>query len=167
MNIGKACAICENLENSEATEAEKIEAIKTMADMETHNSITKNTMLRALRYVLTQHAKAEALEIIQVIRANPDLPIVAMVDSDIVADDCNTWWLGHWGPCKITEYYNGRNYLHFKDDDDEEDVLADLDGCKYYCDQQGRDITALSDEEWDKLYAAVPWTKCIAVHIVA
>ena len=40
-------------------------------------------------------SKAENL--LQLIKENPDLPIVPMVDQEIVADDCCTWWIGKWG----------------------------------------------------------------------
>ena len=50
-------------------------------------------------------------------------------------------------------------------DDDEEDVLNDLVGCRYSHDQQGRDIYDLTDEEWNRLYQSVPWVDCIVVHI--
>ena len=52
-----------------------------------------------------------------------------------------------------------------KKDDDEEDVLTDMVGCQYSCDPQGRDVYDLPDEEWDKLYASIPWIKCIVVYI--
>lgn len=102
-------------------------------------------------------------EIIKLIEENPELPVVPMVDSEVVADD-GGYWLGVWDVCKVTEYYKGRQYVHFRDDD-EEDVLNDLVGCEYGNDPQGRDIYDLTDEEWDALYKSVPWTKCIAVYI--
>lgn len=103
-------------------------------------------------------------ELIKLIQENPDLPIVPMVDSEIVADDCCTYWLGNWGHCKVTEYYMGKEHVHFKDDD-EENVLWDLQGCKYGCDPQGRDIYELSDDDWNSLYSSIPWIKCIVVYI--
>ena len=102
-------------------------------------------------------------EIIKLIEENPDLPVVPMVDSEVVADD-GGYWLGKWGRCEVTEYYNGREYIHFRDDDDE-DVLNDMAGCKYSHDPLGRDIYDLTDEEWDALYKSIPWTKCIVVYI--
>lgn len=102
-------------------------------------------------------------EIIKLIEENPNLPIVPMVDSEVVADD-GGYWLGKWERCEVTEYYQGREYIHFRDDD-EEDVLKDMVGCKYYCDTQGRDITDLTDEEWNVLYESIPWVKCIVVYI--
>ena len=102
-------------------------------------------------------------ELLKLIRENPDLPVVPMVDSEVVADD-GGYWLGAWGHCEVTEYYLGEERIHFKDDD-EEDVLNDLVGCRYGYDKDGRDIYELSDEEWDKLYNSVEWTKCIVVYI--
>ena len=103
-------------------------------------------------------------EIIKLIEENPDLPVVPMVDGEVVGDDSYRYWLGEGGRCEITEYYVGREKVHFKDDD-QEDVLNDIVGCKYSCDPQGRDIYDLSDEEWDKLYNSIPWIKCIVVYI--
>lgn len=103
-------------------------------------------------------------ELLNLIKTNPDLPIVPMVDGEIVGDDSYHYWLGKWGHSEITEYYLGRDKVHFKDDD-EENVLMDLAGCDYCHDSQGRDIYELSDKEWNELYASVPWVKCIAVYI--
>lgn len=102
-------------------------------------------------------------EIIKLIEENPDLPIIPMVDSEVVADD-GGYWVGKWGRCEATEYYSGRKYIHFRDDD-EEDVLNDMAGCRWEHDSQGRYIYDLTDEEWDALYKSIPWTKCIAVYI--
>lgn len=104
-------------------------------------------------------------EIIKLIEQYPNLPIIPMVDSEVVADDSYSTWMGKWGSCYVTEYYLGRERVHFKDFDDEEEVLDDMVECRYGYDLQGRDIYELSDEEWDKLYQSIPWTKCIAVDI--
>lgn len=103
-------------------------------------------------------------QLLQLIKDNPDLPVVPMVDGEVVGDDSSQYWLGHWGRAEVTEYYCGRERVHFIDDD-EEDVLNDLEGCKYSCDSQGRDIYDLSDEEWKALYESVPWVKCIMIYI--
>lgn len=102
-------------------------------------------------------------EFLELVKQNPELPIVPMVDYEVVADDYGNW-LGCWGQSEVTEYYCGRERVHFKDDDIE-DVLNDLDGCQYGHTIDGRDIYELSDEEWDKLYEEVPWIKCIVVYI--
>ena len=102
-------------------------------------------------------------ELLKLIAENPNLPIIPMVDSEVVADDYG-YWMGAWGHAEVTEYYLGRERIHFKDDD-EEDVLNDMVGCRYSHDKDGRDIYDLSDEEWDKLYKSVPWVKAIVVYI--
>ena len=102
--------------------------------------------------------------LITLIKENPDLPIVPMVNSEVVAEDYG-YWMGKWGNCQITEYYSGRERVHFKDDD-EENVLMDLcdfDWC--FAVEKGTDIYYLSEEDWDNLYQGVPWTKCIVVYI--
>lgn len=103
-------------------------------------------------------------KLLDLIQKNPELPIVPLVDSEVVAGDEFGWWLGQWGKADVTEYYLGREGIHFKDDD-EENILSDLDGCRYGHDQDDRDIYELSDDEWNKLYASIPWTKAIVVHI--
>lgn len=102
-------------------------------------------------------------ELIKLINENPDLPVVPMVDYEVVGDGYG-YWMGKWGRCEITEYYLGRESVHFKDDD-EENVLNDLEDCRYGHDPQGRDIYELSDEDWNALYQSVPWTKAIVVYI--
>ena len=105
-------------------------------------------------------------QLLQLIRDNPDLPVVPVVDSEVVDDDSCRNWLGEWGRSEVTEYYCGREYVYFNDDDIE-DVLRDLDGCEYCCDPQGVDIYNLTNDEWQRLYESLPWIKCIAVYITA
>lgn len=104
--------------------------------------------------------------LLKLITENPELPVIPLVDADVVGDDYGNW-IGMWGRAEIKEIYPGRERLHVKDEDDEEDVLCDLVGCRYLCDSKGRDIYDLSDEEWASLYASVPWEKAIVVHITA
>jgi len=104
---------------------------------------------------------------LRLIKENPGLPIVPVVDGDVVGDDSYQWWIAEWGRSEVDEYYIGREKFHLRSDADEEDVLNDLDSCSYGYDYYGRDIYELSDEEWNKLYAGVQWIKAIIVHITA
>lgn len=103
-------------------------------------------------------------EFLKLVHDNPDLPIIPLVDADVVCDDCG-YWLGDFGRSEVNEYYMGRERLHLKDDDDQEGVLCDLVGGDYCTDPQGRDIYDLVDDEWNALYASVPWVKCIVLYI--
>lgn len=103
-------------------------------------------------------------ELLKLIEENPDLPIVPMVEYEVVADDSYHWWMGRWTGCEIDYIYNGKEAVHFKSDDEEE-VLCDMVGCEYYQTPDGRDICDLTDEEWNDLYQSIQWQKCIVVYI--
>lgn len=51
MNLGKAIAIFNQIESDKYTDAEKMEAIRMTIDMETHNSILKVNVLKALNWL--------------------------------------------------------------------------------------------------------------------
>lgn len=53
MGLGKANAIFKNLDSDKYTNLEKVDAIKTVVDMETHNSITKDEILKAFKWLLS------------------------------------------------------------------------------------------------------------------
>ena len=111
-----------------------------------------------------KYQKENVETLLNLIKENPDLPIVPMVASEIVADDSCSYWLGDWGTAKLTEVYVGEERIHFRYDD-EEDVLTDLSGCKFSQDFDGRDVYELSEEEWKSLYESLPWVKAIVVYI--
>lgn len=51
MKIGEAWLVFNNINTDKYTDEEKGEAIKMIADMETHNSVTKVKMLGAIKYL--------------------------------------------------------------------------------------------------------------------
>lgn len=103
-------------------------------------------------------------EFLNLVKLNPDLPIIPMVNADVVGDDYGNW-IGEWGRAEVKKYYMGREKVHFLDEDDEEDVLSDLAGFKYCTYPEGRDIYDLPDDEWEKLYKSIPWADAIVVYI--
>lgn len=83
------------------------------------------------------------MKLIDLIKENPDLPIYAWVDSDIIGGDgCR--WLGEFGDAKIKDFakvlpYKNDNYdLVFKDDTD--DYLNYLCETKGYTENYAKDI---------------------------
>lgn len=54
MNVGKAIAIFLEINSDEYTSMEKGEAIYLVLGMPTHNSITKDGMLRVIQYLFDQ-----------------------------------------------------------------------------------------------------------------
>lgn len=55
MNIGTACAIFAQLDSPKYEIEEKIEAIELVANMPTHNSISKDKILNALRWIFKHY----------------------------------------------------------------------------------------------------------------
>ena len=51
MNKGRALAIFENIENASESAEEKVMAIHIVMNMETHNSVTKASMLKVIRWL--------------------------------------------------------------------------------------------------------------------
>jgi hypothetical protein len=54
MNIGKACAIFAQIESDQYTDLEKGIAVYMVMAMPTHNGITKDAMLRVIRWMFQQ-----------------------------------------------------------------------------------------------------------------
>lgn len=95
---------------------------------------------------------------------HPDLPIIPMVNGEVVADDTHSYWKGEWGRCEKTFIYQGREAIHFADDD-LVDVLMDIAGCRYGYDEHGRDVEEFDEAEAMEVYHALPWVECIVVYI--
>ena len=51
MNVGKACAVFEQIESERYTDEEKLLAIREVIEMPTHNGITKGTILNAFKWL--------------------------------------------------------------------------------------------------------------------
>ena len=97
----------------------------------------------------------------RLIQEHPELPVVPMVDSDIVADDGYAWWLGSWGMAELGAYVIGDDRVYFRDDDSDEMENAlnhTVGGRDWY-----KDAT---EAEVKEAYQNLPWTEAIIVYIV-
>lgn len=104
-----------------------------------------------------KNQKEKLEELFRLIKDNTDLPILPMVDSEIVADDGYSRWTASWGNAYVGEYITGNERIWFKDDDDAEEVLNDCVG--------GIDFYETTDEKVDEEYEKLPWIKAIIVNI--
>ena len=99
-------------------------------------------------------------ELFRLMMENPDLPVVPMVDGEIVGDDSG-YWVGKWGHPSVDEFLlcERYDYMAFKSWDDVFDVLE-----KYLSDE---DFEKLPEDESEcrKVYESLPWTKAIIVYI--
>lgn len=102
--------------------------------------------------------RAEKLEqLLQLMKENPDLPVLPMVDSEIVADSDYARWVGSWGMSRLARYWVGEEKYYFYDENNIEDVIYDPD-CSI-------ELDTMTDEEALAVYKALPWVDCIAVNI--
>lgn len=98
-------------------------------------------------------------ELFELIKENPDLPIVPMVDSEIVANCDYARWMGAWGSSYVGEYLLGEEQMYFREDDDPSEVDVVLEG------ELDEDYETMSETERQEAYAALPWIKAIIVNI--
>lgn len=111
--------------------------------------------------MITEKEKNNRDELFRLMQESPELPVVPMVDSEIVADNDYNYWMGSWGNSRVEEYVLGNERLHFREDDDWANIERTLtDGFLSY-----DDFEIMPDEEAKSEYAALPWIKAIIVNI--
>jgi len=101
----------------------------------------------------------------KLIKENPDLPIIPMVDSQIVVDEGFCSWMGSWGRSHIDEYYKSDERIYFKSEDEEELIQDTIDNF----DEEDEDGNILTLDEIihlsENIVADYDWIKCIAIDI--
>ena len=105
---------------------------------------------------MTEHENREKL--FQLMRENPELPVIPMVDGEIPGDDCG-YWLGAWGHAALEEYLVGSDRVIFKSDDDV------LDALERFLSEDEYDRLPDAEFECRKAYDRLPWKKAIVVYI--
>jgi len=107
--------------------------------------------------MITEKERKNRDELFKLMQENPELPVVPMVDGEIVVDDWCCRWKGSWGSSYIGEYVEGDERIYFRDDDEIEDVLNHCIG--------GVDFYELPESEAERAYENLPWVKAIIVDI--
>ena len=97
---------------------------------------------------------------LKLISENPDLPIIPMVDHEVVCEDCGRW-LGSFGNAYVGEYalFNDRYY------DEREEFKEDY--LDFYCDElcEKFDIYSDKDEKLEKYLDGIA-DKCFIKAII-
>lgn len=107
----------------------------------------------------SEREKKNREELFRLMKENPDLPVVPMVDADIVADDCG-YWMGSWGSSRIQEYMLGEEQVYFREDDDPSEIE------KVISHEVGMDEwEAMTDKQAEQTYKEMPWIRAIVVYI--
>ena len=101
-------------------------------------------------------------DLLQLMKENPDLPVIPMVDSDVVAGDEYGYWMGSIGKCEVREFaiddWYGDGIVRYRDEPfAEENLIEGIAECKY----DGKDEGYKKAEEEVKSL----WTKAIIIYI--
>ena len=100
--------------------------------------------------------------LLKLIKENPKLEIVPMVDTECVFSDDYSCWMAEWGKTKVDEYWCGNERIYFKEQDF--DTLVED-----FIDNNYEDYPGLTDVELEKLAEekvnSYKWVKAIVVHI--
>ena len=100
-------------------------------------------------------------DLFKIIEENPELPIIPMVDSEVVWD-CIGYYMGVWGEAKVDEYIISKEYddnVIFKSDGDVFDALEQYMGAEKF-----KELPE-TEEECRPFYDRLPWIKAIIVFI--
>ena len=96
-------------------------------------------------------------QLIDLMKENPGLPVVPMVRSEIVCDDCYAYWMGSWSTARVELYLLTDSKIRFKGDDDPYEVLIDI--------MDPDDLDKMTIKAMAKAYDDLPWKKAIIVYI--
>ena len=103
--------------------------------------------------------------LLQLIKDNPELEIMPMVDTEVVPCDDFGCWMGSWGKASVDEYWTNDDRIYFRSED--EDNLVEREADVIY-DQYDK---SLPYEELEKIAKANidkhDWQKIIVVRIKA
>lgn len=110
--------------------------------------------------MISEQEKQNREELFRLMKENPDLPVVPMVDGEIARDDCG-YWMASWGRSHVDEYLicDYAERIVFKSDDDVFGTLEDYLSCD--------DFEKLPNVESEcrPIYDELPWKKAIIVYI--
>ena len=110
--------------------------------------------------MISEREKQDRDELFQLMKENPDLPVVPMVDGEIAGDDCG-YWMASWGAARVDEYLicERAERVAFKSEDDVFDVLED------YLSYEEFEALPENESACRPTYDALPWRKAIIVYI--
>ena len=101
-------------------------------------------------------------ELLYLIKENPELPVIPIIDSEIGEGGYGCYCLGAFGSAYIDEYIIAANYderVLLKSDNDVFDTLE-----RYMSDEEFEALPE-SEEECRPYYDKLPWIKAIIVNI--
>jgi len=113
-----------------------------------------------MKHIEKQKTNIETL--LQLVRENPELQIVPMVDYEVVGSDDFSSWMGDWGKSEIDEVLYGDERIYFRSQD-EDGLIENLVWNNEFIDGLSEVQAIKKAENEVNNYA---WEKVIVVRIV-
>lgn len=98
-------------------------------------------------------------ELLKLMQANPELPVIPCVDGDVVGGDDYYCWLGTWGASGTQEYIIGNERTYYREDD-----ISEMNDPLYER-YDPELVDNMTEEETRAAYNALPWKKAIFVNV--
>ena len=98
-------------------------------------------------------------ELFKLMQENPDLPVVPMVDSDVITQEGWAWYIGRLASAEVDEYLVVDEITYTKSFDDLWDVLEAVYG--------EFKVSKMTEEEAAEAYQRLPWIKAIMLYVRA
>ena len=92
---------------------------------------------------------ANIKKLVELSEKHPDLPIITLVDTEVVADCGHTFWLSRIYDVNIDKYYVSEEFVYLYSISEYDDIFYD-------------DVSA---EEADKIFEELPWIEAIVVRV--
>lgn len=109
---------------------------------------------------LLKEQQGYAKDLLRLITENPDLPIIAAVEQEIVFDDCYSWYMGAFGCPHIEDVLTRSNdSLAFRSDCTDDEHYDE-----FFSDDDDFNPDA-TDQEVKEKVDSLPWMRCIVVNI--
>jgi hypothetical protein len=105
-------------------------------------------------------------DLLQLIKENPELPILPIVDGEIVSNDDSNFFVGSWGESRIDYYWYDDDEMIYSKENDFETLVEDIiDTDNNYDENFGLLNNEQKEKEAIKIVEKYNWVKCIFVSI--
>ena len=122
-----------------------LEGIEVRQDFLQFGEHFLNIVIKKMVILLPANIK----KLVELSEKHPDLPIITLVDTEVVADSSHSWWLSKINGVHIDKYYVGEEFVYLYSTSDYDDIFYD-------------DISA---QEADKRFEELPWIEAIVVEV--
>lgn len=111
---------------------------------------------------MSERQQENIKQLLKLIKDNPELEILPMVDCECVPNDDFAYWMGEWGVAEVDHYYCRDERVYFKNDDFEE-LVDNWIECNY--EKYPRSNNELLEERAMTEIESYNWVKAIVVKI--